>query len=121
RCRVSQVAVDPKTVAALLEGGARRLSRAGLDASRHESTILASHVLGLDRAALLAHPERQVGFEQASRFETLLERRSRSEPLAYLVGEREFFGRSFLVDSRALIPRPETELLVETALRDLPT
>jgi release factor glutamine methyltransferase len=63
--------------------------------------------------ALLAHPERAVSGDVESAFHDLVERRAASEPIAYLLGEREFYGRLFRVDRRALIPRPETELLVE--------
>jgi len=70
-------------------------------------------VTGWSRVELLAHPERGVPTEVESAFHTLVERRAASEPIAYLLGEREFYGRLFRVDRRALIPRPETELLVD--------
>lgn len=73
-------------------------------------------MLGLSEAQILAHGERAVPEEAAARFRGLLERRLTGEPTAYLLGEREFYGRPFLVDPRVLIPRPETEHLVEAAL-----
>jgi release factor glutamine methyltransferase len=107
------------TVQDLLAGGALRLSQRGIELSWAESVLIASHVLGAEKGMLLAHPEQAVGAEQAGHFYELIERRARFEPIAYLIGEREFYGRSFLVDRRALIPRPETELLVEAALAQL--
>jgi release factor glutamine methyltransferase len=68
---------------------------------------------GRSRTELLAHPERVVGAAQAEAFQALVARRAAAEPVAYLLGEREFYGRMFRVDPRALIPRPETELLVD--------
>ncbi len=62
---------------------------------------------------MLAHPERTLSAEEEAAFESLVARREASEPIAYLLGEREFYGRLFHTDARALIPRPETELLVE--------
>jgi release factor glutamine methyltransferase len=62
---------------------------------------------------ILAHPERAASSEVESAFQQLVARREASEPIAYLLGEREFYGRTFKVDRRALIPRPETELLVD--------
>jgi len=72
-----------------------------------------AHVLGVSREAVLTHPEREIEPRPAAEFERLVARRARAEPMAYLLGEREFYGRLFKVDQRALIPRPETELLVD--------
>jgi release factor glutamine methyltransferase len=81
-----------------------------------EASLLLGHVLGLSEAALLARPELAVGHLDAARFERLLERRLQGEPIAYLLGEKEFYGRMFRVDARVLVPRPETEHLVEAAI-----
>ena len=81
---------------------------------------LMAHVLGAGRAQVLAHPERQLTAEQAERFEALVGRAAQGEPLAYLVGKREFFGLSFWVDRHVLVPRPETERLVELAIAARP-
>ncbi len=81
-----------------------------------EGRILIAHALGLDRATLAAHPEREVGSERET-IESLFARRRAGEPVAYLTGEREFYGLAFKVSPAVLIPRPETELLLEVALR----
>ena len=83
---------------------------------RLDVQVLLGYVLKVERAALYAHPERLLSTQQEEQFQRLLERRKRGEPVAYLVGSKEFFGLDFLVDKRVLIPRPETELLVEAAL-----
>jgi release factor glutamine methyltransferase len=85
--------------------------------ARLDARVLLAHVLGVERSTLYAHPERELTYEQEQRYRELLERRARGEPVAYLTGHKEFFGLDFLVDRRVLIPRPETELLVEAALR----
>ncbi len=76
-----------------------------------------AHVASMDRSHLYAYPERSLPPGQEKHLATLLERRLRREPLAYLVGRREFFGLEFVVGQGVLIPRPETELLVEWAIR----
>ena len=84
---------------------------AGLDAE-----ILLSHVLGCGRARLHAHPGVPLDFRTRRRFETLVERRHAGEPIAYLTGRREFWSLDLLVTPDTLIPRPETEHLVEAVL-----
>jgi len=81
-----------------------------------EARALLAHQLGVTRESLLARPEQRVAPADADGFAQLAERRRRGEPLAYLLGEKEFYGRRFAVSPAVLIPRPETELLVETAL-----
>ena len=81
-----------------------------------EARALLAHQLGVTRESLLARPEQCVASVAADGFAQLAERRRRGEPLAYLLGEKEFYGRVFAVSPAVLIPRPETELLVETAL-----
>jgi release factor glutamine methyltransferase len=85
-----------------------------------EAQVLAGYALGVSRIALLACPERLVHAESVRRTEELFARRRAGEPIAYLTGEREFFGLSLQVTPGVLIPRPETELLVELALERLP-
>ena len=97
--------------------GRRMLIQAGQDSDRLDTQVLLEHVLGIDRAILYAHPEREVTSEQEQQFFTLIKRRMQGEPIAYLIGHEEFYGLDFLVDKRVLIPRPETEMLVENALR----
>lgn len=81
-----------------------------------EARALLAHVLGGSREQLVAWPEREIEAAQAHEFATLAGRRAAGEPLAYLLGRREFYGREFLVTPAVLVPRPETELLVEVAL-----
>lgn len=83
---------------------------------RAEARALLAHVLAEPREHLIAHPERPVDPPAAIRFHALVARRAAGEPLAYLLGQREFYGRSFAVTTAVLIPRPETELLVDVAL-----
>jgi release factor glutamine methyltransferase len=102
---------------------AARLSQAlALDVaeSRVDIRILLEHVLNVDRAWLLTHDDQEVGGESGLRYESLLAHRLAGEPIAYIVGRREFYGRPFKVGPSVLIPRPETELLVEAALERLP-
>lgn len=90
------------------------IARAGLPAS--EARILLMHVLGVSRTWLIAHDTDPVDAAAAARFTMLAQRRIGGEPIAYLVGWREFMGHVFKVSPAVLIPRPETELLVETGL-----
>ena len=85
--------------------------------ARIELQCLLQAVLQVDRAWLLAHAEQTLNNEQQFRFNDLFERRLKGEPIAYLLGEREFYGLLFRVTPATLIPRPETELLVELALQ----
>lgn len=85
-----------------------------------DARVLLRHVLAADDAALLAHPERVLDPGEEQRFATLAARRAAGEPIVYLTGVREFFGLEFRVTPAVLIPRPETELLVEFALERIP-
>ena len=82
-----------------------------------EARMLAAFALDLDRAAIAAHPMRPVNAPAAARLQALIARRRAGEPVAYLLGQREFWSRDFRLTPAVLIPRPETELLVETALQ----
>lgn len=84
-----------------------------------EARALLRHVLGCEEAALIAHPERVLSAPERERFRRLAAERAAGAPLAYLTGEREFWSLSFAVTPAVLIPRPETELLVECALAQL--
>lgn len=88
----------------------RRLAAVS-DSPRLEAQVLAGHILGVSRTWLITHPEAEITDE------TPLVRRERHEPLAYIVGRREFYGRDFTVSPAVLIPRQDTETLVEAALR----
>jgi release factor glutamine methyltransferase len=94
------------------------LAASGLPAI--EAEVLAAHALGIPRARLLADAGRALGPEASRRVERLFLRRRAGEPVAYLTGEREFYGLALRVTPDVLIPRPETELVVELALARLP-
>ena len=81
--------------------------------------MLLAYVLGVSRASIIAHPERLLDSTQKQLAEDLLARRADGEPIAYLTGAREFYGRNFIVSPATLIPRPETELIVDLALARL--
>ncbi len=90
--------------------------RKGLDAPRLTAELLLGEVLSLDRVHLYTDFERPLQRGELASFRALVQRRAAGEPTHYLLGRREFFGRSFKVDGRVLVPRPETEMLVEAAL-----
>jgi len=104
------------TVRDLLADARARLAAAPFQPPLREAALLLGRVLDLSEAQVLARDEHEVTPEAAERFGRLLARRLTGEPVAYLFGEREFFGRVFHVDRRVLIPRPETEHAVEEAL-----
>ncbi len=104
------------TIGDLLSDARRRLAAAPFEPARREAALLLTRVLDRGEASILAHTEEAVPASAADRFRGLLERRLAGEPVAYLFGEREFYGRSFDVDRRVLVPRPETEHLVEAVL-----
>ena len=89
------------------------LERKGLGEARLEAELLVAHALGLDRLRLYMELDRPVSGPEVDAARDLLVRRGRREPTAYIVGRREFFGRDFLVGHGVLVPRPETELLVD--------
>ncbi len=88
--------------------------------ARFEVQMLLQQVLSVARAYLLAHPEHVLSAGQQAAYDAVLRRRLQGEPIAYILGEREFFGLKFKVTPATLIPRPETELLVELALQRMP-
>jgi release factor glutamine methyltransferase len=104
------------TIKEALEEGTRALTQRGRQDARLDAQVLLGYVMSTDRTTFYAYPEREVPQEQLVRYRELLARRQRGEPVAYLTGHKEFYGRDFCVDRRVLIPRPETELLVEAAL-----
>jgi len=101
--------LQPKRVACAFDRGLGHL----------EAEILLCHVLKKDLAWLLTNPSYQLPATSYKSFRRLVSRRKRHEPVAYIIGHRGFFGEDFLTDKRALIPRPETELLVELVLDKL--
>lgn len=99
-----------------LVAATQRLTSAGVESPKLDSEVLLSFVLGCTRAQLYAYPERLLTEDERQRFERLVIRRFQHEPVAYLIGEKAFYGLDFAVDQRVLIPRPETELLVDMVL-----
>lgn len=100
----------------LLAAAGERLAAAGSPGARLDAEVLLGHVLGRDRAWLYTWGDREIGENQRARFETLIAARAAGEPVAYLIGEREFWGLRLRTHAATLIPRPDTECLVEAAL-----
>ena len=101
------------TVGFLLHAGIERLRMAGSDSPRLDAELLLGHALRVDRTALIAHSDAPVGADAGAAFEAALIRRIAGEPVAYIRGFKEFHGLALSTDARALIPRPETEVLVD--------
>lgn len=106
------------TIGEAMRDAALRLEPIG-GTGRLDAAFLLAHAGGVTRAEMIAHRDRELRDDVASRFEELVARRERGEPLPYITGEAGFYGRMFSVDERVLVPRPETELLVEWAVRHL--
>lgn len=104
------------TVAEALRRGGDRLEAMTSDAPRLQARLLLSRVTGQDAVWIYQNPHVPLSYCAVDRFDCLIEQRLTGEPLRYLIGNVEFFGRSFAVDRRVLVPRPETEELVEYAL-----
>ena len=94
--------------------------QAALPLDALENRILLCHALGLNRVGLITQSERVITLEEAATLDALVARRLHGEPIAYIVGRREFFGLDFAVSDAVLIPRPDTELIVELAIDRLP-
>lgn len=107
------------SVQELVRLAAGRLAASGSESPRLDAELLLGQALGTDRAGVLAHPDAPVGQGIREAFEAAVTRRERGEPVAYIRGFREFHGLAFATDARALIPRPETELLVDAAITDV--
>jgi release factor-specific protein-(glutamine-N5) methyltransferase/tRNA threonylcarbamoyl adenosine modification protein (Sua5/YciO/YrdC/YwlC family) len=110
------VETRPQRVQPLLAQASARLIAAGSETARLDAEVLLAHVLGVDRSTLSAHPEAVLTTGQLDAFEHHLGRRETGEPVAYIRGLKEFYGVAVTVDPRVLIPRPETEAIVELAL-----
>jgi len=106
-------------VGELLSGAAARLREAGSETPRLDAEVLLADVLRTERTRLIAHPETPIADGVGERFEAAIDRRATGEPVAYIRGIKEFFGLAFATDSRALIPRPETERLVESGREEI--
>ena len=104
------------TIAEALREASTRLRVAGLAEPRREAGTLLSHALGRDQTFLITHADESLNGAQVSDFRACVERRAAGEPFQYIAGRQEFYGLEFEVGPEVLIPRPETELLVEKAL-----
>jgi len=105
------------TVGALLESAYLELGHARVESFHLAAELLMAHALGWDRVRVLAHPGEPISDRVGAHFQDLVGRLANGEPLQYLTGLQEFYGRSFRVTPAVLIPRPETELLVEKAIQ----
>lgn len=106
----------PRKCSQVLHIASHLLEQVGISTSRLDAELLLAKVLGTDRLSLYKNPHRLLTSKEIREFQALLQRRSRREPLPYLLGEWEFYGRLFFVTPAVLIPRPETELLVEQSI-----
>ncbi len=104
------------TTLKVLDWTTGRFERAGVASSRLDAQVLLAHVLGCARVALYTDFDKPLGEEELGRYRGLIQRRLAGEPVAYLTGHQEFWSLDFAVDSRVLIPRPDTETLVQLAL-----
>jgi release factor glutamine methyltransferase len=111
---------DPWTPLRLLSWTQGYFGQKGIDSPRLTAELLLAHVLRCDRVRLYLDFDKPLGDPELAAYRELVRRRAEREPTAYLLGAREFWGRSFLVDPRVLVPRPETELVLEAALAALP-
>lgn len=105
------------TIAKVLAFAALDFGKRGIESPRLEAELLLGHELQMSRMQLLLDANRPLAREELARYRALIARRRGGEPSAYILGKKEFFGREFKVDQRALIPRPDTETLVEVALQ----
>ncbi len=104
------------TVGRAVNAATQRLEEAGVATARLDAQVILAHVLGVGRSWLFAHFEYALDDTQANQFTELIARRVKHEPVAYLIGRKEFYGIELQVDRRVLIPRPETEMLVDAVL-----
>ena len=107
---------DLWTVARVLAWAADDFRARGIESPRLDAELLLAHTLSCDRIRLVIDSQRPLTADELSTFKSYIQRRRRYEPVAYLIGRREFWGRDFHVDRRVLVPRPDTEILVEAAL-----
>ena len=111
---------DTWTIRKVLTWTTQHFEKREVDSPRLTADVLLSHVLKVSRVRLYVDLDRPLSKEELASFRALIERRISGEPTQYLTGVKEFYNRPFKVDARVLIPRPETELLVEACLRALP-
>ncbi len=104
------------TVAQVLTWTAQRFAREGIPSARLDAELLLAHVLGTDRVGLYVDAHKPLTADERAAYRRLVQRRLEGEPVAYLLGHKEFWSLDLLVDRRVLVPRPETELLVSRSL-----
>lgn len=107
------------TIGDCIADATTRLRASGSESARLDAELLLGWAIGADRTAIVAHRDAPVGADALARFEAGVERRVGGEPVAYIRGIKEFHGLAFAVDSRGLIPRPETEALVDAAVAEI--
>jgi release factor glutamine methyltransferase len=107
------------TTRALVDEGVQRLRSLGFETPRLDSELLLAHAIGVGRTAVVAHGDAPVGADAETAFRASLDRRAEGEPVAYIRGIKEFHGIALAVDARALIPRPETEHVVDLVLAEV--
>ncbi|UJR81157.1 peptide chain release factor N(5)-glutamine methyltransferase [Sandaracinus amylolyticus] len=108
------------TIRRVVKWSADDFASRGIESSRLDAELLVAHALGLDRVKLYMDLDRPLAPDELTKIRELVLRRRKREPVAYILGRREFFGRSFEVSPAVLIPRPDTETLIEAALERLP-
>ena len=104
------------TIAAVLKWATDDFRTRGIESPRLDADVLLAHAIGTTRTQLVIDMQKPLTPLELGRFRDLVKRRRAREPVAYLVGQREFYGRTFRVDARVLVPRPDTETLVSVAL-----
>jgi release factor glutamine methyltransferase len=114
---VSEPQSEPWSIKRVLAWATDDFRRRGNKSARLDAELLLGEALGFDRIKLIVEAERPLADGELGRYRELIKRRRNGEPIAYILGRREFFALPFRVDRRVLIPRPDTEVLVETALR----
>jgi release factor glutamine methyltransferase len=110
----------PDTVTSAWQEGRRRLERANVSSAALDARLLLQHAAGLAPEDVIAEPVRPLGPPALAAYRSLIDRRSRHEPVSRIIGTREFYGRLFAITPAVLDPRPDTETLVEAALTNLP-
>lgn len=110
---------ESQTYIEVYEDGAAQLTEAGIEEAKLDARLLLEFVCGTDRNTLLVHGDRTVSAEEQERYEALIAARAAHTPLQHLTGEQEFMGLTFLVNKDVLVPRQDTEILVEEALKNL--
>jgi len=110
------LAVSIRTIAAARQALTEKFRQAGIDSADADARLLISHALGIDRAALIASGERALNTEEMTAIDSLAERRLKREPVARIFGCKEFWSLSLHISQSVLVPRPETETVIEAAL-----